>query len=324
MRWRGLRLRFRCAVFAVEYFIHASAQPIQGYLADFYWGATPGETIIGFIARNTRNFFNLFSPLEISNTAVAVCVVLLLCAAAWWALSKRRRSGVPILFAIVMVLELLAASLARKYPFGGMLRHEYIAGPFLLLAAFVIVDTLPFARTTIPALLLAASIANAIVNVPKLIFYPGVVLVKEEFDTWKAAFPAARAVYVDHWGVIGYFIHTSDQPRHFVQRIADAADIDEYQTPDGTEIFYDKTRILLDFSDPSQYRSFAACLRVSGVRELTILFYSPGDVPLDQTGQLESLIRQRAAEQGLSVTRVVVGKISLSAGFVMTDTGRTE
>lgn len=95
-----------------------------------------------------------------------------------------------------MMLELLAASLVNKYPFGGMLRHQYIAGPFLLIGAFIVLDTLasragPTPKTALAAVPLAASIANLIVEGPKLIFYPGVVILKKEFNSWRSAFPAA-------------------------------------------------------------------------------------------------------------------------------------
>lgn len=316
-RWQIVSaLAVPCAVFAGEYFVHAGAQPLQGYLFDFYFGQTPDESVLAFIARNSRNFFNLFSPIEIRSTAVFLAVSLLLCALIVWALVRQRNKAVPIVFATALVVELLAAALARKYPFGGMLRHQYIAGPFLLIAAFVVLDALPTFRYAIPALVLTASIANAVVAVPKLIFYPGVVLLKPEYDAWHSAFPNARAVYVDHWGVIGYFIHTSTQQRTFVRTIADPAVIDEYRTPAGTDIFYDKTRNVLDMSDPSVYRSFAACLRGSGVKELTLFFYSPGDKPIDQVPEnQEAAITRRAAEQGLTTTGFVDGKTSLVAAF---------
>ncbi len=310
-----IALAIPCIVFAVEYLVHAGAQPMQGYLFDFYRAGTPNENLPSFLLRNSRNFFNLFSPVEIQNATVFLLVLFLLVAAAIIALRNTRNAAV-IVFAGVMVLELLAASLADKYPFGGMLRHQYIAGPFLIIAAFAVLNGLITASSqpvqyAISAVVLVASITNLIVEGPKLILYPGVVLTTKEFNSWRSAFPEMRAVYVDHWGVIAYFIHTSDQPRNFVRRIADAAVIDEYQTSQGTEIFYDKSRILFDFSDPAAYRSLAACLRGSGEKELTLLFYSPGGKPLDRSGELEQRITRKAAEQGLITIKVVVNGTAL-------------
>ena len=220
-----------------------------------------------------------------------------------------------------MVLELLVASLARKYPFGGLLRHQYIAGPFLLIAAFVLLDDLvsrlgSIMRRAIPAVVLAAVVLNLVVEWPTLIVYPGVVLLTEEYNAWRAAFPDTHAVYLDHWGVIGYFIHTKDRPRHFVRRIKDRAHIDQYHVPDGVEIFYDKTRDNLDLSDPSVYRSFASCLRDSGVGELSLFLFLAGDKPFDLSPHdLETLIVQKAAEQGLIASKVVAGPTTAFADF---------
>ena len=320
----ALALAAPCVVFAAGYFMHARTLPMEGYLFDFYRSTTPGEALPHFLLRNFRNFFNLFSPVQVRGTGLALLVILLLCLTAFW--SFRKSSGEPrkvaIIFPAVIVLELLAASLLDKYPFGGMLRHQYIAAPFLLLAAFAVLDVvldafpLPPYQYAIPALILTASVANVVMYGPKLIWFPGVVLVSKEFNSWRSAFPGPRAVYVDHWGVIGFFIHTNDQPRTFLRSIPAEAEIDEYRLPDGTKIFYDKTRFQLDLSDPSLYSSFADCIRNAGVKELTVFFYSAGDRPINQPpGALEATVTRKAAEQGLTATRIVVTPTSLAAGF---------
>jgi hypothetical protein len=327
-------------VFGLEYVIHIRKQLLQGYNPDFYLGGIAHESVGGFVARNSRNFFNLFSPFALHYEAAFLVVVALIGWAAWRALHQRagarsrqvQLSVAPVVFAGVIILELLAASLAHKYPFGGALRHQYIAGPFLLIAAFILVDAAfshvrPILRRGVPALLLAASIANLAGQWPRLIVYPGEVILKEEFDAYRAAFPDARAVYLDHWAVIAHFIHTNSYPRHFVRRINDVARIDEYQmtdgTPGGVELFYDKTRDGLDFSDRAVYQSFAACIRGSGVKELSLFFFSAGDVPLDRAPvDMEKLIIQKAAEQGLTTTKVVAGRTTVFAGFKLTENNR--
>ncbi len=331
-RVRGSRWPFAAAmsvpfaVFAVEYFLHAGLQPPQGYLFSFYLGKTPGESAATFVLRNSRSFFNLFSPLEFRSTGVFLPFLLLLGVAAAWSLSTRLRasrasSASAILLAGVIVLEMLAASLVQKYPFGGLLRHEYIAGPFVLLAAFVVLDSLVSRtrgrlRHAIPPLLLAASVANLVAAVPPLIVFPGSVIMQEEFDAWQSAFPGPRAIYLDHWSALAYFVHTTDLPRTFARRVHDAAAIDEYRLPGGTAIFYDKTRISLDFADATVYRSLAACLRASRVEELSLFFFFPGEIPAGQTPNVVAdLIRRNAAEQGLITTRVAAAGKYLFAGF---------
>jgi hypothetical protein len=223
-----------------------------------------------------------------------------------------------------MVSELVGLSIARAYPFGGLLRHQYVVGPFLILAVFVVIDRLAsllgrrarFALMASTGLLL---IGNLVVRWPTLVVFPNAVVNTEQFNSYRAAFPDARAVYVDHWGVIGYFIHTDDRPRRFVRRIDDLFAIDQYHIdgpPAGVEIFYDKTRYVLDMRRASLYRSLARCLRQSGVKQLTMFFFTPGDVPLsDGAETLRRIITQTAAEEGLTATKVVVGTTTVFAGF---------
>ena len=66
----------------------------------------------------------------------------------------------------------------------------------------------------------------------------------------------------------------------------------------------------------SLYRSLARCLRQSGVKQLTMFFFTPGDAPLgDSAETLRRIITQTAAEQGLTATKVVVGTTTIFAGF---------
>jgi hypothetical protein len=320
------RLRLRSAIalaaplvlFAAEYLLHVRAQPTQGYLDAFYFGHTPGESLPGFLLRNLQNFFNLFSPIALTSMTATVAIIVIFCALAAWSL--RQKSSAVILTAAVLVLEIMAAALLGKYPFGGMLRHQYIAGPFLLLAAFAILDRLSakLPRMVIPALALCASVAGFATQRADLIHYPGAVLQTEQYRAWRTAFPHARAVYVDHWGVIGYFIHTSTQPRTFVRHIPDSADIDEYSTPGGVHIFYDKSRDVADLADPALYASFAACLRASGLSEITIFLMLPGGQPLNlHNGKLESIVADLASSHGLRLTGFAPGPDYAAAGFTL-------
>ena len=315
------------AVFALFYVSHARRQPIQGYLYDFYWGLTPHEKLSGFLLRNVQNFGNLFSPVPISSRPV---FLLLLCAAiataAFVLIRSRHSLGVamlPVALAAVMVVELAALAIAKAYPFGGLLRHQYIVAPFLLLAAFVVIDRLaalcpPRARPGLLLLVALMLVGNVLLQWPKLILFPNEVMLSDEYSSYRAAFPAAQGVYLDHWGVIGYFIHTNDRRRHFVRRIADPAAIDQYDMEGpgrGTQIFYDKSRYLVNLTDPALYRSFAACLRQSGITELTLFSFTPGDGPFRVPEGLRETIGKNAADHGLKATRIVIGMGIVFAGF---------
>src|SRR6185437_14438361 len=105
-------------------------------------------------------------------------------------------------------------------------------------------------------------------------------------------------------------------PRTFVRPIPDAADIDEYRTPDGVNIFYDKSRDVANLADSGLYASIASCLRSSGLREITIFLMSPGGRPLDlHNGKLESIMADLAASHGLRLMGFAPGPDYAAAGF---------
>jgi hypothetical protein len=144
-------------------------------------------------------------------------------------------------------------------------------------------------------------------------------LYREEMNAYKSLFPNPEAVYLDHWGVIGYYIHTNHRRRRFVRRIAGDGSVDQYHAdgiPKGVEIFYDKGRSTLDMSDPAVYRSFAACLKQSGINELTLFMFHPGYIPFpDAPDLLKQKILKEASAQGLSISKLTVDTTTIFAGF---------
>lgn len=333
-RW-DLRRSARCAaalalpsvVFALFYLTHGRRQPIPGYLYDFYWRWTPHEKLSAFVLRNIQNFANLFSPVPIASRPLFLLLAGAAAAGSALLLFRRRRpvgaAILPVLVAAAMVLELAGLAIAQAYPFGGLLRHQYLAAPFLLLAVFAVIDRILVSgpsriRPALPVLIGLFLAGNLILQWPTLIVFPGEVIYAEEYNLYRSAFPNAQAVYVDHWGVIGHFIHTDHRRRRFVRRIADQSAIDQYDLegpPQPTQVFYDKSRHLLDLADPSLYRSFAECLRQSGLPELTLFFFTPGDVEIQGPDALRQTIAKHAADHGLKATRIAIGKTTVFAAF---------
>ncbi len=335
--WRSRRDRRPLAavaaplvLFAYLYVTHARRLPPLGYLYDFYWRQTPGETLPAFLARNLQNFWNLFAPAGSSNPAITLPLIGVVALGAAEVLRRTTRprdsAVVPVLLIAAMTVELAALSVLRAYPFGGLLRHQYVVGPFVILSAFVVLDRLaallgPRAGAVLTAAAAVAMVANLALRWSSLVVFPNMVVYSRQFDDYRAAFRDARAVYVDHWGVIGYFIHTDAYPRRFVRRIDDVFEIDEYRIeapPHGVAIFYDKSRYVLNMRHASLYRSFARCIRQSGVGELTLFFFSPGDIPFaDSAETLRQIIVDTAAEQGLTTTKLVISPTTIYAGFAL-------
>jgi hypothetical protein len=315
------------------YLAHARGQPIQGYLFDFYWGFKPYETKVGFLSRNLQNLWNLFSPISIQTrwtflTALAALSLF----AAYWFFKIIKADGaspirvLPLLFAIILVAELTGLSLADKYPLGGLLRHQYVVAPFLLIAVFILTDAVlqylrPRLRSGIE-LGLGSWILLHFVLAPSLVALPGYLISKKDFDEYRSIFPDARGIFLDHWSAIGYFMNTDREPRRFVRRISAPGLVDQYEVGGGsaprTEIFYNKLDFNLDLRNIDTYRSFAACLRESGLSELTLFFFVPGGAPLPEPPDaMKRTMEQLAARERLKITKLVVGQATVFVGFAL-------
>jgi hypothetical protein len=333
----GLTLSLTLPLCAFVYFYLKYIQNfnLQGHPGEeFYWRLAVNETWRTFLLRNFQNFMNLFSPVQFQSQLVLLLVLAVLGIGSIFVFLKSRREehtkyryrAIPAFFVAIIVLELMILSLAGKYPFGGLVRHQYIAGPFLVLATFSVVDDVLSLLTsgfrvvllTVVALLIAS---HMIVAWPGIIVYPdGPKLYSWAFDHYQSSFPQAQAVYVDHWGVIGYYMNTDNRKRRFVRGIPGIAFIDQYRMAGpsgGIDIFYDKSRYNLDLSDPMLYTSFATCLTESGIKQLTLFFLTPGDVPIADPNALRNTIIERAADQGLSATRVIIDHTAVYAGFIL-------
>jgi hypothetical protein len=65
------------------------------------------------------------------------------------------------------------------------------------------------------------------------------------------------------------------------------------------------------------YSSFATCLTQSGIKELTLFFLTPGDAPIANPKALRTTIIERAGDQGLSATSVVIDGTAVYGGFIL-------
>lgn len=330
----GLALALPFCAFGFFYLKYIRRFDLQGYPGEeFFWRLVVKENWPTFLVRNFQNFMNLFSPVHIQSRLPFLVILALVGLGSAFVFLKSRDEEhtayayrlIPASFAGIIVLELMFLSLAGRYPFGGLTRHQYIAAPFLLLAAFSVFDDvvsmlIPKFRAallTVAALLITG---HLMVAWPMIMVDPdGPKIYSWAFDHYQSTFPHAQAVYVDHWGIIGYYVNTDNRKRHFVRGIREIGLIDQYRmegSGPGTDIFYDKSRYQLDLSDPMLYGSFASCLAQSGIKDLTVFFLNPGLVRIPDPDALRSTIIERAAEQGLSTTAVIIDQSAVYAGFI--------
>src|SRR5262249_17306768 len=125
------------------------------------------ETAATFLVRNLRETFDLFSPLELPRARLALPALAIVLAAILWPAARQRRRGgraAARLFPAAILVLLLALGMALGllglYPFGGLMRHQFLIYLFALLAGMVALDaaarTLPPARAAVLAGTLAA------------------------------------------------------------------------------------------------------------------------------------------------------------------------
>jgi hypothetical protein len=322
------------AIVLAMYFGSLRGQPVQGYLYPFYWSTTttPGEGLGAFLLRNITNEWNLFSPVPIHDPRLVVLAIGILVSVGVYLLVLDARSPtsisarIPFPFVLFLAIELVVLSVTCSYPFGGLLRHQYIIAPFLIIAAFAVADTVTskpwtWLRAGVPGVLTALILANALVAAPKLVVNPGGTEFTSDYNEYRAAFPHSDGVYLSHFTVIEYFTRTDGEPRRFVRQVFDPIRIDEYQMGRPGErtitLFHDKGRYVPDLTDETLYRSLAACLRQSQVRELTLFYNLPwAGKPLPLAPEpLKRKMIELAERHGMSVNKIVVDGNRVFAGF---------
>lgn len=270
------------------YTIHArTLSGYIGHLLPFYFNPSGTESVPMFLLRNWRNFLNLFLPFPASrNGAIAFLVAGLI---AGVVVAKARlkdqnpdRSATPwtLLVTVAIIAQLAAFSLVGKYPFGGDLRQQYVAFPFLIFYGAIFVEhvaarvggafRLPV-RTLANAAIIVAAVAVSLVMFQRFPKISGKLL-SERIDMFRSVVPEARAVYVDQVNLITFFISHDDWKWSYTPTDV-APGIDVYKLRrDGQEmlLFRDTLEWNVDADQPTVYERLAACLRATGIGDIAV------------------------------------------------------
>lgn len=310
-RWRANLLTFGTppAVLAGIYAVHITvwSKRSMPHLPPFLF--EPGrEGALAFVWRNTRALFELFLPPlsygspastrtvagpGLSGPAAAVLAVALLAAVGWLALRRRRDGGgeiarrVPPLLLAILTALIVALALLRRYPYGGMLRHQYFLFPLAVIVLALLIDAVARrSRRRIGglavALLALAGLLNAanwLSHLQPTRFRPHPHQVRR-LHRW---FPAPEAVFVDQFSLILLFMHYHERPWTFVRRVRGHGPIEVWRVgagdppgPDGaggTGGFYvcrDQGQWLLDLSWPVTYQRMSRCLDATRAERLAV------------------------------------------------------
>ena len=319
------------AVIAAAYAVHLSryGAPMP-HLAAFH--PDPAEQSAGivrggasFLARALVAEIDLFSPLPIAPWPTVVRALLVLLAggiAVRLALRLRRRSDWPIAMAPLGTLVLLgsllmAAAVAGRYPFGGFLRQQYILFPFLVLAAFALVDEIALRWRPRHLLigLWAALMLNAVLQWRHVPLYPGEPG-SDETAQFERLVPDSGAVYVDRFSLIPYFASHQRAAWEPQTPIGDAFLALPVSAPRRMLVLRDLTRWSADLSDPRLYGDLRALLQQTALPAIDVFrlrqdAYRLPPLPRVERAELTESIVRAAASQGVRVERVVLDALSV-------------
>lgn len=288
------------AVAAFLYRTHFRLQPrIENVVGDFY--RQHGESIFRFVLTGLRNDLNFMLPFELHSTAALLAFLLLAAisvAFAWRRMTAAGRTAFVIL--LLMLAELAALGVARRYPFGGFARQQSLIFPFLVLAGFVLLDSLA-RNSKIVAILVAVSAAASFAyrweEFPKV----GDELFTPQYQAFSKMFARPEAVYVDQYSLIAYYIHTHDRAWTFEQHFHEPDRVDEYKIGGRLMLLRNLDQWNFDLLSPEFYRTLARSLASAGVQSADLFFLK--QFP-PNTADIES-IRRLAAANGLTLGPIV-------------------
>ena len=279
-----------------------------------------------FFFRNLQNIFNFMSPWTVEGRGhFLILVGVLALAGIAILLFVRSRAVIPLLMLAVLTAELAWAGFRGHYPFGGLLRQQYILFPFVILSAALYFDrllTYVRPRRWNATLAAAAAVALIVVSVYRFEKFPKLheELFTGEMNRFNAAIPEARAVYLDQFNLIAFFIFHHQWKWHFDQRLRMDTGVDEYTLTRGRAhlaVLRDRTRWLFDFSDPTFIHDIAEGMRAAGLDSLSVfcIHQVPGGRTPDEQDAFQQKVFQMAEAEHLRVRKFVPDGLNVYAEF---------
>ena len=319
--WRGTVFAFLLPFITIGYLYRAHLRhlpPTFAHVSEFYW--VHGSSVPDFVLRNLRADLNFVLPLEITSN-LALLLILGIAAAfiIFFSVSNRRTrdfiKALPALIALVLLIELIAASLLGRYPFGGFDRQQSILFPFFFLTAFVLLDQAatswlrPNFRIAVAGLLAILIGTQFTYGWRKLPRDPQE-LFTDEYRTFQSKVAPAQAIYLDQFTLIGYYIQTNQWRWKFHRHLLELHRIDQYElTPSPGQrltLFRDLDAWNFDLHNPAVYEALARSLRTAGLTDANLFLAKQSKGHADAAGIAaeESEVKQLAAHAGLQVTAV--------------------
>lgn len=243
-------------------------------MPEFYF--QPGrETSVAFLTRTLASLFNIFSPVAVQSAGVAVALVLGFAAVVFLAAARERSDaaavadrGMPAAILIVLLAVGMGMGLRSLYPFGGLMKHQFLLFLFATLAGFVAFDRLlrsvswPRTRRALLCVCGLAIAGNFIGHLRDL--RPGG---EDPFlaqaRVFEREFPQARTIQVDQLNLIGFFSRYLDWSWRFLAREPPNPMVERYELKRGGKkitLIAHRDVWNFDFHDPAVYKAFRSAI----------------------------------------------------------------
>lgn len=299
----------------------------------------PGqETLSSFWIRNLRETFNLFAPVTLPRARYALPLLGGFVAIVTWSAASERRGRSPVpnrllpslIFLVLLLLEMALGALGR-YPFGGMMRHQFLLFVFAVLSGFVALDRLLRGASSRDraiglALCFGAVVAGFSVNLARTIVpaYESEALVARK-GIFRKSLSDARVVHLDQFNLIGMVMDYDSWDWRFVGPVPKSRRVERYELTRGAErlvVIAHRGIWLMDFLTPALYAelrdSFAG--KHDGCEIAFCVyrnFYGPQETSLPESARadLESRIPRLAGEANLETRGLEVSDDAIHADF---------
>ncbi len=276
------RIRLHVAAFAPPAAVAAAvylvlARPwVQKFntIPQFYF-QPDRETAAAFLVRNLWNLFNTFAPVTVwSPRPAAVLLLGFVVVAFALAVSDPRREasadarGLPAGVLVLLLGIGIALGLKGPYPFGGLMRQQFLYFLFAIPAGFVAFDRLlrGVDRARARAAIAAAGAALLVLNLAwhrRDFRNLGHVDFTKQARAFDRLFPDAEVLHVDQLNLIGFFMTHDDWRWRFAGRDPRNPLVERYVLEkDGRRLTLVAHRDSwnFDFHDPKLYERLRSAL----------------------------------------------------------------
>jgi hypothetical protein len=314
-------------------------------LPGFYF--EPGkETAAEFLARNLRETFNLFSPVALPRARLAIPALAIFVAAALWLVARERRRGgtsparlFPAAILVILLALGMALGLLGLYPFGGLMRHQFLIFLFALLAGMAAVDaavrSLPRGRAAVLVGSLAALLAVSFATRLPQLLRPAPDPLRPIVSAREAVLRQRGGVTVDQFGLIALFSQFAGSDWRFRGALADNSRAEVYAVdlPGGAvSVLALRDWWIFDLSSARLFDELARAWKTEGSDCHGFLRFGGQalrpdrkPVPAERRAAFASRLSGGAAAQGLRLENASVSPYGdVDAVFCGTESPRTK